>query len=75
MRKLFLFIVIFFALLQYATAQPKPQDSDTLWTKWNGGDIAKVQFTPDSNYIAVAGGNYIKIYDIQNGNLVREITG
>ena len=75
MKHIILFLLLMLMSIIYASAQPKPQDSDTLWTKWNGGEIVKVQFTPDGNSIAVAGGNYIKIYDIHNGNLIREITG
>jgi WD40 repeat protein len=75
MKHFFVTIVILFTLSQVAYAQPKPQDSDTLWTKWVAGEINKVQFTPDGNSIAVGGGNLVRIYDIQTGNLLKTFTG
>ena len=78
MKNLFTLFVILFVLMQVAFAQPKPQDSDTLWTKqlWQLGDnIEKVQFTPDGNSIAVAIGSGVYVYDILTGNLVKEFLG
>ena len=78
MKKIYLILVLMLTMAQIATAQPKPQDSDTLWTKqlWQLGDnIEKVQFTPDGNSIAVAIGSGVYFYDIATGNLVKSFTG
>ena len=78
MKKIYLILVLMLTMAQFATAQPKPQDSDTLWTKqlWQLGDnIEKVQFTPDGNNIAVGIGSGVYFYDIATGNLVKSFTG
>ncbi|MGA2298118.1 MAG: T9SS type A sorting domain-containing protein [FCB group bacterium] len=76
MKKRSLLIVLFFtfAFLLSANAQPKPQDSDTLWTKKFFDDVGVVKFTPDEKYV-VAVCIDVFLYNTNTGELVRTFKG
>ena len=73
MKKLFLFLVLLLATLQFAQAQLIPIDSCIVW---QNKSISTNYFdiSPDSKYIATScEDGYIKIYLLENGNLLKEI--
>ena len=76
MKHIILAIVIMLALMQVAQSQPKPQDSDTVWTKniWPD-EVATVLFLPDGSKIFVSTNLKVWVLDTQTGNSIGILPG
>ncbi len=68
---IFISLTLFFALLQFAQAQPVP-NKDTAWTKdlWPE-TITGAKFTPDGSKIVVTTMEKIRVYDTETGEVLK----
>ena len=74
MKRFVLLMVLFLAV---KTTFSQNTASDTVWTKYTYPyEVKAVKFTPDGKYVATGGTDAIpKIWDAENGKLVKEFPG